>query len=266
MRIIDVFLYNGEFDLLELRLKELQPYVDLFLLSEANQSYSGRPKELKYPEIESKFKEYNILYYPVTEFGENNYPNAWDREHFIRKTIGLKIMEIADKDDIIMISDLDELPNFRDRQLIELIQKCSFMENPLYTLAMKFFYYNFNWINSNRWNGTLIFKKIRLESIDLEDLRLKRFWIEPIKNGYHLSYFIPMDKIIEKIDFFSHQEFNTPEMKDPISIQNKIDNGLDLFDRPHEKWLRYTDDDFPENYDSIPDYMKKKVEIIQYMM
>ena len=50
MKVIDVFPFFNELDLLEIRLNSLDPYVDCFILSEATKTFSGLDKPLYYQE------------------------------------------------------------------------------------------------------------------------------------------------------------------------------------------------------------------------
>ena len=45
-KIFDVFLFFNELDLLELRLKTLYDIVDYFIITEINETFSGKCKEL----------------------------------------------------------------------------------------------------------------------------------------------------------------------------------------------------------------------------
>jgi len=51
------------------------------------------------------------------------------------------------------------------------------------------------------------------------------------RGGWHLSYFGTPEFISNKIQNFSHQEFNDPEYTNTDKIIYRIENGIDLFDR-----------------------------------
>ena len=254
MRIYDIFLYNGERDMLEFRIKELSPYVYKFIIAESNFTFSGQYKNLSFPNDMFKYKEYNIDYV-VIDKKDNKFNTAWDYEHYTRIYLGNYIKDIVNDDDILMLSDVDEIPDFRDEYLMFKIKNMN--NTSSFSLAMLFFYYNFNWINQNLWPGIVFFKKSLLLNKNLEYIRSSRSFQEMIKNGYHLSYFFSPEGIVEKINAFSHQEYNHDKYKIIDEIQYKIDNGLDLFSRQNEKWILYTGNYFPKNYDLMPEFMKK---------
>ena len=45
-KLFDVFLFLNELDLLDLRLKTLYSIVDYFIITEINETFSGKPKSL----------------------------------------------------------------------------------------------------------------------------------------------------------------------------------------------------------------------------
>ena len=50
MKIVDVFPFFNELDLLDIRLNVLDPYVDCFIISEATKTFQGGDKPLWYDE------------------------------------------------------------------------------------------------------------------------------------------------------------------------------------------------------------------------
>ena len=63
-----------------------------------------------------------------------------------------------------------------------------------------------------------------------------KFLIE--KGGWHLSYFGDTKFIKNKLENFSHQEFNKEDIKNEENMKFKIDNGMDILDRPDTKIAR----------------------------
>ena len=51
MKIVDVFPFFNELDLLDIRLNVLDPYVDCFIISEATKTFSGLDKPLYYEAV-----------------------------------------------------------------------------------------------------------------------------------------------------------------------------------------------------------------------
>lgn len=62
--IVDCFTFFNEFDILEIRLHEMDPWVDLFVLVESAETFSGNSKPLWFEENQHRFKSFHILFKP----------------------------------------------------------------------------------------------------------------------------------------------------------------------------------------------------------
>ena len=112
MKIIDCFIYNNEDLILDLRLNSLNTYVDSFVIVEAKFSHTGKEKN-KYNFDLKKFENFqNKIKYLQIENFPNNLTN-WKRENFHRNYI-MKALSNINKDDYVIISDVDELPNLEN--------------------------------------------------------------------------------------------------------------------------------------------------------
>ena len=125
MKIFDCFMYFDEDIVLELRLNSLDKYVDYFVIVESEFTHKGDKRNLKFNHKKfEKFKNkiiYKIYNEPPKDIelvnNEDNEKlkqkkyimNALKRENYQRNCIqeGLKD---ADPTDMILISDLDEVP------------------------------------------------------------------------------------------------------------------------------------------------------------
>lgn len=117
--VIDLFYYNGEEDVLEARLNILAPYVDKFIICEAKETFSGVPKDLSYKPL--KFAKFNIEYFIMEEYAGMRLealksPNTGNGEHywvreFIQKESARFALKDCNDDDLIFISDVDEIWN-----------------------------------------------------------------------------------------------------------------------------------------------------------
>ena len=110
MKIYDCFSYWDEDLLLDLRLNILNDYVDYFVIVEGNKTWQNNPKKLQFNiDNYKKFKE-KIIYVAVEDMPAGN--NPYLRENHQRNAIARGILN-ADEDDLILISDLDEIPNLK---------------------------------------------------------------------------------------------------------------------------------------------------------
>ena len=108
MKIYDCFSYWDEDLLLDTRLNILNEYVDHFVIVEGNKTWQNNPKKLRFNlDNFQKFKN-KIIYIPVEDLPEGDDP--YKRENHQRNAISRGLKNASD-DDIIIISDLDEIPN-----------------------------------------------------------------------------------------------------------------------------------------------------------
>ena len=132
--IYDCFSYWDEDLLLDLRLNTLDSYVDYFVIVEGNKTWQNNSKKLSFNINNfSKFKK-KIIYVRVEDLPDGEDPYL--RENYQRNCILRGIAE-AENDDLILISDLDEIPN--PKILKNFNKKMRFA-----VLKQKHFYYKFN--------------------------------------------------------------------------------------------------------------------------
>ena len=64
VKVYDCFIFFNELDLLELRLETLDPYVDHFVISECDSTFSGEDKPFYFEENKEKFSKFldKIIY------------------------------------------------------------------------------------------------------------------------------------------------------------------------------------------------------------
>ena len=107
--IYDCFTFFNELDLLEIRLNVLRDVVDRFVLVEAGETHTGKRKPLYFRENAARFAAFadRIVYVSFDRFPEGYGP--WERECHQRNEI-LKGLSDAAPDDVVLVSDLDEIP------------------------------------------------------------------------------------------------------------------------------------------------------------
>ena len=111
MRIFDCFLFNDENLILELRLNELDRYVDFFVIIEFKYNHQNKFKGQKIDyKILEKFKN-KIKYFYIEKKFKN--ASSWEIENEQRNNIALGLIN-SKKDDIIIVSDVDEIPKLKN--------------------------------------------------------------------------------------------------------------------------------------------------------
>jgi beta-1,4-mannosyl-glycoprotein beta-1,4-N-acetylglucosaminyltransferase len=238
IKIIDCFIFYNEIDLLTYRLNILNDIVDYFIIVESSHTFIGKEKKLFFNENKHLFEKFNekIIHIIVDDF-PYKHPNInihnseqWVNEHFQRDQIkrGIDKLDLNDQD-IITITDLDEIPD--PMTLLKI--KNNEIKIDLNTLKLDYYYYNLNSkIYNEFWDKTKIisFKKYKELSISCNSIRQTN--CQYIDNGgWHLSYFGDSTFIKNKIEQFSHQEYNNDHYTNIEKIETRVKSFSDLYDR-----------------------------------
>ena len=229
MKIYDCFMYFDEEVVLDVRLNTLNEFVDYFVIVESIYTHKGDPRELKFNHKKfEKFKD-KIIYiideetYPQTEKintedseGEKSRKaifNAAYRENGQRNLItrGLKK---ANDEDIIMVSDVDEIPKLSELNFKNINEKIILFKQDM-------FYYKFNlWLPNLIWTGTKACKKKNLVNPQ---------WLRNIKDRKYS--FFRIDTFFSKTKYTSIKVINDggwhfSNIKTPKEIEFKLRSYL----------------------------------------
>ena len=110
MMIVDCFPFFNELDLLEIRLHKLAPVVDRFVLVEATETFTGKPKPLYVQENKERFAQFPIEHV-VIDRHPADVVTPWQRENYPRHVLFDRLRAMAlSSSDIVLLSDLDEIP------------------------------------------------------------------------------------------------------------------------------------------------------------
>lgn len=111
LKVYDCFTFYNEFELLELRLKALWDVVDFFVLVEADKTHADKPNPFYFWERKDEFKNFwpKIRHLPAEMTVDFKGAGDWSIENAQRDAIAYGIFDAA-PDDLIMISDVDEIP------------------------------------------------------------------------------------------------------------------------------------------------------------
>lgn len=269
--IYDCFGFFNEFDILEIRLEELYPVVDKFIISEATKTFSGKDKPLRFLQQRDRFAKYldKIKYVTYDNFsGYNNpwqYTDNWKLECEQRRHLitGLNLNQLRDND-LIMISDLDEIPkrSLVEELKIDFIKNREKYNNPI-TICSQLYYgkitnkvvfpeefYN--------WRGTVFINgKILKQTPDMHYFRRFKDSFINIKNSgsWHFSYIGTPEQIIYKIESYAHSENDLQEVK--AKVKENVENCKDVLNRPDYRLEKtQVDDSYPEAIKNNPEKYK----------
>ncbi len=245
-KVYDCFLFFNEFELLKIRLEEIYDLVDYFVIVEATTTFSGKKKELRFLERKEEFSGYmdKIIYVPVYEDIETN-GNPWPRETFQRNAI-MRGLGKANKNDIIIVSDVDEIP--KREAIKEAVKKIKKSKKRLVSFSGNMYKFFLNRVASDPWNGPIAGRYSLLKQLKPEGFRSKRDSqkIARIKDAHwHLSNCLGFERLIEKITSFSHYRECNSDL-DPKQLYlsiikhyelKPIDHTFPKYIQEHEKEL-----------------------------
>lgn len=235
--VVDCFTFYNELEMLNYRLSILDEIVDYFIIVEAAHTFVGCEKPLFFKDHEFLFRNFShkIIHIVVDDF-PHKHPNIniqngdqWKNEYHQRSCISRGLDKISFNDnDLILISDLDEIPN--PKTLLEIKQNdiCEGIN----TLEMDFYYYNLHSRFAEKWNRARVISYKSFRDLNTTCQGLRNGYGNCIKNGgWHLSYFGDSSFIKNKIMNFAHQEFNNDNYTDIDKIEERMQNSTDLYGR-----------------------------------
>ena len=225
MKIFDCFMYYDEDIVLDLRLNVLNRYVDKFVIVESKYTHSGEKRKLlfdinKYSKFKTKIdyiildnepENLEIISDEDNEDKKNSkyIMNALKRENFQRNGI-TKGLKMANKEDLIIISDVDEIPNLS----ILNIEK---IKDEIILFKQNFYYYKFNLKLENMpWYGSKACRYKNLKSPQ---------WIRNIKGKNYPFWRLDVifsDKKYSNIKFIENGGWHFSNMKTPDEIEKKM--------------------------------------------
>ena len=229
MKIYDCFMYYDEDLILDLRFNLLNDYVDKFVIVESSFTHSGEPRKLLFDINKySKFKN-KIIYkisgeiptdlFLINKEDSSNLKNskyilnAVKRENMQRNTI-LEGLNSAEAEDLIIISDVDEIPDLENNNIKSI-------KNKVILFKQKFYYYKFNLkLNNFSWHGSRACKKKHLISPQ---------WLRNIKDKIYPFWRIDIlfsDKKYHDIKILNNGGWHFSNIKTAADIEKKMKTYL----------------------------------------
>ena len=255
MKIIDCTTYYSEDLMLDIRFNILNQFVDKFIIVEATHSHSGEKKTLNFninnfPKFKDKI-EYLIIENEPEGIIKNTEDSSVKRMNSLLRieqsyNYILNALETVSEDDLICLSDNDEIPNLESKYFKN-------SKKDVFIFKQLFFYYKFNlFYDLMPWFGTKACKKKKLISLSwLRNLKNKKYpwWridtyfsktkqtnIQIVDNGgWHFTNLKTAEEIHKKLSNFGHHnEFDDSNLTiEDIQacIDNKIVNYNHLADK-----------------------------------
>lgn len=204
-KIVDVFPFFDEFMLLQLKLEEMADWVDHFVVLEATQTFTGKPKPLRFQERRDAFARFadKIVYVPVDFPAHVDTP--WAREFYQRDAALPTLAELCGEDDLVLVTDVDEILR---REAIEGFQKqFAIFEMPTYA-----YYFNLLLAEEARFVRGAIWRAKYLQHIGLSTARLELLGRSSKQRlpeaGWHFSSIREAADLPTKFQSYSHTQFS----------------------------------------------------------
>ena len=274
MKIYDCFMYFDEDVILDLRLNILNPFIDYFVIVESTFNHKGEKRKLKFDINKYKKFENKIIYLIFDEepsgiekvFDTDNEGevsrklilNAASRENGQRNFIS-KGLERANEKDLILISDVDEIPN---------LEKINWntLKDQIVLFKQDMFYYKLNlrlpdliwsgskacrkkYLKSPQWLRNVKDKKYSFFRLDTLFSEKKYINIKFVDNGgwhfsniystknvqIHISFKLFAAEIEYKLkSYLHHREFDLNPMSES-EIEDIIKNKQAIYDLKVDK-------------------------------
>lgn len=267
--IIDTCFYNGEENILEVRLETLNDIVDKFILLESPRSHSQIPRELEFPKQKDRFLKFrDKIFYHTYDYcdNSNHLLNDWTGRKLMH---GLLLSHGLKNDDLVLNGDLDEIP--RLESLLPIINgdmkrpSTLMMENRVLCFDLQCDHVE------GKFPGTMVLKGQHIIDSNLCDLRQirgnptigdrKYKLFNLIENGgFHLGYCAGIDRTIDKFRFYSHSAETSNWLKTKSQLINCIKTKTGFTPEARElKLVEWKRENFPAQIFNNPDRYKENL-------
>lgn len=223
MTVYDCFTYFNEVDILRMRFEELKDRVGYFVVVEADQTFTGKPKPFYFDHLPSWIDEWKprVIRHKISFPSQDMTP--WEREIYQRNQI-VQAIPKPNWDDVIIISDADEIPR------PDFIHK---YESPM-QLDVAQYFWNLNWRvpdHCNQGGRPVVTTFQDLTVTSAQELRSSNDIQRIPYGGWHFSFLGDGNQARNKIESFAHTEMDTEEFKSLDHIAKCSELGIDPFDR-----------------------------------
>ena len=289
MNIYDCFMYFDEDLLLDLRLNSLNKYIKKFVITEATYTHNGNKKKLNF-DINNfkKFKdkiEYivvdthpqNILELVEGESkdkrGEKLILNGMARDYFQRENLAKGLRE-AKNEDLILISDLDEIPNLDNFNFADVKNNIVIFEQKMFYYKLNLFYSDFIWQGtkatksknflSPQWLRNIKGKKYPKWRIDTFFSKKRYSNLIYVKNGgWHFTCLRTAEELEKKLlNFAHHYEYEVSGLK-INDLKKMITEKRSIYDHnADQKSFKWSGKSILKriNNNELPDYINNNLE------
>lgn len=235
-KIIDCFLFYNELDMLEFRLTELNEHVDYFFILDSDFDFAGNKKDSIFELNKNRFDSWKekIIRIDCPEltvelFNQINTEKYTQYKNLSTDIINkdniifymmIKLIETLpqlelDFEDIIMFSDIDEIPDFTTLDLIG-----DYLLFNSVILRQKKFFWTTKYIDKDLSFGTSCHQYTRIAR---NPLVLDHFYKVKsnkkfsnntfLDSGWHFSHFEDLGNLHKKLELINNREYSLKDLK-----------------------------------------------------
>lgn len=228
--VIDAVMYSGEREALAIRLHELAGVVDLHVIVEAAETFTGLPKPLTFARDDALgcFSEHRArILYCVATLPPGG---PWEREAYQRNACTRMLDGLPD-DAVVLIGDVDEVP------AAEAVRDAAVMVEDFGQVGIDMtlsLYYANNICTTSRWRGTQAVSMQHLRNVTpqaVRDMRNAAIFIPHA--GWHFGSLLGDEgapRFERKLRSFSHAA-EVAHVADPAHVAEAIAEGRDVSGR-----------------------------------
>ena len=284
MNIYDCYMYYDEDILLDIRLNVLDKYVKKFVITEATYTHNGSKKELnfdinKFDKFKDKIEYIVVDQQPpdIRELQINDTTqikdeklilNGMARDYFQRENLQRGLKNLND-DDLIIISDLDEIPNLENFDFDKINNNIIIFKQKMFYYKLNLLYDEFIWAGSKavkfknfispQWLRNIKSKKYPIWRLDILFSKKKYSNLSYVKNGgWHFTCIrTPEDLEKKLLNFAHHFEFEQSGLKIE-DIKKLINEKRVMYDHDvDQKGYKWSGKSILKkiNFDLLPKYI-----------
>ncbi len=288
MNIYDCFMYFDEDLLLDIRLNSLNNFVKKFVITEATYTHNGTPKKLKF-DIH-KFKKFKdkIIYIVVDKQpekildlsendtkeirGEKLILNGMARDYFQRESLS-KGIEEANDNDLIFVSDLDEIPSLNNFDFTQIKNNIVIFEQKMFYYKLNLFYEDYTWLGtkatkkknfiSPQWIRNIKGKKYPRWRVDTYFSNKKYSNLYFVKNGgWHFTCLRTPEELEKKLLNFAHHYEYEESGLNIINLKKLMSEKRVMYDHNvDQKGYKWSGQSILKkiNNDELPEYVSSNL-------
>ena len=241
-KVIDVFTFNNEYDILDIRLNVLRPYVDRFIAVQSPTTFTGKPKPIyELPaEVESfvNSEDYTPEEIELAENSPNTQGAAHWKHEFLQKERIKQALTGLNPDDVVFAGDVDEI--------WEMPKWLPILNTTPHKLKLRVYTYYLNNRSNEEFWGTLVARYRDIKDECLNHLRMNATKTKEYC-GWHFTSMGDLQKKLD--DQYTKESYNTPKIRE--NLAENIKNNRDFLGR--DFIIQIDESEWPEYLKSTRD-------------